>query len=124
MNIISGKQEITIGEIGEIIETLQERAGQEAEIIWGNGYDETLDDKISVTILATGFVTNPNQTLQPKVEPEKFGLQTEPQDDNLSLKAEEEVFDDSFFANGIERKSEDESGFQIEFEEEEEIEMK
>ena len=123
LNIISGKQEITIGEIGEIIETLQERAGQEAEIIWGNGYDETLDDKISVTILATGFVTNPNQTLQPKVEPEKFGLQTEPQDDNLSLKAEEEVFDDSFFANGIERKSEDESGFQIEFQEEEEVEM-
>src|SRR5690606_37659408 len=33
LNIISGKQEITIGEIGEISETLQERAGQEAEII-------------------------------------------------------------------------------------------
>ncbi len=76
LNIISGKQEITIGEIGEIIETLQERAGQEAEIIWGNGYDESLDDRISVTILATGFITNPNQTLQPKVEPEKFGLKT------------------------------------------------
>ncbi|HSO86947.1 MAG TPA: cell division protein FtsZ [Draconibacterium sp.] len=75
LNIISGKQEITIGEIGEIIETLQDRAGQEAEIIWGNGYDESLGDKISVTILATGFITNPNQTLRPKVEPEKFDLQ-------------------------------------------------
>ncbi len=74
LNIISGKQEITIGEIGEIIETLQERAGQEAEIIWGNGYDESLGDKVSVTILATGFITNPNQTLQPKTEPEKFDL--------------------------------------------------
>ncbi|MCF6331636.1 MAG: cell division protein FtsZ [Draconibacterium sp.] len=78
LNIVSGKEEIRIGEIGEIIETLQEKAGQEADIIWGNGYDESLGDKVSVTILATGFVTNPNQTLQPKIEPEKFELKEEP----------------------------------------------
>ena len=35
LNIISGKEEITIGEIGEIIELLQDQAGQEADIIWG-----------------------------------------------------------------------------------------
>ena len=80
LNIISGKDEIRIGEIGEIIETLQEKAGQEADIIWGNGYDESLGDKVSVTILATGFVTNPNQILQPKIEPEKFGLEEEPEE--------------------------------------------
>jgi cell division protein FtsZ len=74
LNIISGKEEITIGEIGEIIQTLQERAGQEADIIWGNGYDENLGDQVSVTILATGFKTNPNQLLQPREEPEKFNL--------------------------------------------------
>ena len=74
LNIISGKDEITIGEIGEIIETLQERAGQEADIIWGNGYDEALEDKVSVTILATGFKTNPNQLLQPRIETEKYNL--------------------------------------------------
>jgi cell division protein FtsZ len=84
LNIISGKQEITIGEIGEVIETLQERAGQEADIIWGNGYDESLGEQISVTILATGFITNPNQTLRPKVEPEKFNLhQKEKQEGKL-----------------------------------------
>lgn len=75
LNIISGKDEITIGEIGEIIETLQERAGQEADIIWGNGYDENLGDEVSVTILATGFKTNPNQLLQPREEPEKYDLE-------------------------------------------------
>jgi cell division protein FtsZ len=75
LNIISGKDEITIGEIGEIIETLQEKAGQEADIIWGNGYDESLGDQVSVTILATGFKTNPNQLLQPREEPEKFNLE-------------------------------------------------
>lgn len=74
LNIISGKEEITIGEIGEIIEILQKKAGQEADIIWGNGYDEKLGDEISVTILATGFETNPNILLQPKHEPERFGL--------------------------------------------------
>jgi cell division protein FtsZ len=74
LNIISGRDEITIGEIGEIIETLQERAGQEADIIWGNGYDERLGENVSVTILATGFKTNPNQLLQQRTEPEKFNL--------------------------------------------------
>ena len=77
LNIISGSEEIRIGEIGEIIETLQEKAGQEADIIWGNGYDDRLGDKISVTILATGFVTNPNRVLQPKQETQKFDLDEE-----------------------------------------------
>ena len=104
LNIISGKQEITIGEIGEIIETLQERAGQEAEIIWGNGYDETLDDRISVTILATGFITNPNQTLQPKVEPEKFGLKPQPEKEELLVEKEEEedIFEITFKKEEVE----------------------
>jgi cell division protein FtsZ len=75
LNIISGKEEITIGEIGSIIQTLQERAGQEADIIWGNGYDESLGDNVSVTILATGFKINPNQLLQPRQEPEKYNLE-------------------------------------------------
>ncbi|HZH72966.1 MAG TPA: cell division protein FtsZ [Mariniphaga sp.] len=74
LNIISGKEEITIGEIGKIIETLQERAGQEADIIWGNGYDERLGENISVTILATGFKINPNQLLQTRHEPEIYNL--------------------------------------------------
>lgn len=55
LNIISGKEEITMGEIGAIIDALQDRAGQDADIIWGNGYDDSLDSDISVTILATGF---------------------------------------------------------------------
>lgn len=98
LNIISGKKEIRIGEIGEIIETLQEKAGQEADIIWGNGYDEALGDEISVTILATGFVNNPNQILQPKKETEKFDLEDKKEtveivadfNHHLSLEKEEE----------------------------------
>jgi len=82
LNIISGSEEIRIGEIGEIIETLQEKAGQEADIIWGNGFDDRLEDKISVTILATGFDTNPNSILQPKKETQKFELEDEKELEN------------------------------------------
>lgn len=104
LNIISGKDEITIGEIGEIIETLQEKAGQEADIIWGNGYDEALEDKVSVTILATGFKTNPNQLLQPREEPEKYKLgdvkEVEKTDEmDSDLEAEEIVFETQFENN-------------------------
>ncbi|WP_163322970.1 cell division protein FtsZ [Draconibacterium mangrovi] len=80
LNIISGSEEIRIGEIGEIIESLQEKAGQDADIIWGNGYDERLGDKISVTILATGFDTNPNKELQPEKEIQNFDLDDDLED--------------------------------------------
>jgi cell division protein FtsZ len=66
LNITSGIDEITIGEIGEIIEHLQDRAGDDANIIWGNGYDENLGNQISVTIIATGFKKNPSAILQDK----------------------------------------------------------
>lgn len=114
LNIISGKQEITIGEIGEIIETLQERAGQEAEIIWGNGYDETLDERISVTILATGFITNPNQTLQPKVEPEKFGLKPQLEKEENFVEKEEDIFEITFRKEEVEIEEKlEETSFEI-----------
>lgn len=64
LNIISGTQEITMGEIGEIIDYLQEAAGQDATIIWGNGIDLRLGGEISVTIIATGFDVNPNRIFQ------------------------------------------------------------
>uniref|UniRef100_UPI003217EE64 cell division protein FtsZ n=1 Tax=uncultured Draconibacterium sp. TaxID=1573823 RepID=UPI003217EE64 len=94
LNIISGSEEIRIGEIGEIIETLQDKAGQEADIIWGNGYDERLGDKISVTILATGFVTNPNQELQPKKEVQNFDLEEE---EEMEPEMAENEVDESFY---------------------------
>jgi cell division protein FtsZ len=74
LNIISGNSEITIGEIGEIIEYLQMEAGQEADIIWGNGYDESLGDEISVTILCTGFRNAATYLPQPEVPKERFNL--------------------------------------------------
>ena len=53
--IISGSEEITIDEIGEINEHIQSEAGNGANIIMGVGEDESLGGEISVTIIATGF---------------------------------------------------------------------
>ncbi|MBP8158279.1 MAG: cell division FtsZ family protein, partial [Flavobacterium sp.] len=53
--IVSGNNEITIDEIGEINDHIQSEAGHNANIIMGVGEDETLGDSIAVTIIATGF---------------------------------------------------------------------
>lgn len=53
--IVSGSQEITIDEIGEINEYIQSEAGHGANIIMGVGEDENLAEAISVTVIATGF---------------------------------------------------------------------
>ncbi|MCF1420272.1 cell division protein FtsZ [Mangrovimonas futianensis] len=53
--IVSGVQEITIDEIGEINDHIQDEAGHGANIIMGVGEDESLDESIAVTIIATGF---------------------------------------------------------------------
>ena len=45
-------------EIFEITEFVQEEAGYGTDLIWGNCFDETLGDKISVTVIATGFEHN------------------------------------------------------------------
>ena len=53
--IVSGGQEITIDEIGEINDYIQVEAGHGANIIMGVGEDEDLGEAIAVTIIATGF---------------------------------------------------------------------
>ncbi|WNH09276.1 cell division protein FtsZ [Thalassobellus suaedae] len=53
--IVSGSHEITIDEIGEINDHIQSEAGHGANIIMGVGEDETLEESIAVTIIATGF---------------------------------------------------------------------
>ena len=53
--IVSGNEEITIDEIGEINDFIQTEAGNNANIIMGIGEDEKLGSSVSVTIIATGF---------------------------------------------------------------------
>ena len=53
--IVSGSDEITIDEIGEINDFIQAEAGNHTNIIMGVGEDESLGNEISVTVIATGF---------------------------------------------------------------------
>ena len=55
LNITSGTREVTMDEIFEITEFVQEEAGYGTDLIWGNCFDEALGDKLSVTVIATGF---------------------------------------------------------------------
>ncbi len=80
LNITSGANEITIGEIGEIIEYLQDKAGDDANIIWGNGFDKSLTDEVCVTIIATGFKTNPSELLQENQEKHEIEFEIQQQE--------------------------------------------
>jgi len=55
LNISSGSKEVTMDEIGEITEYVQEEAGHGTDLIWGNCRDESLGEKLSITLIATGF---------------------------------------------------------------------
>ena len=61
--IISGAEEITIDEIGEINEYIQNETGNNANIIMGVGEDLELGNNISVTVIATGFGDEKQNTL-------------------------------------------------------------
>ena len=69
--IVSGNEEITIDEIGEINDYIQEQAGYGANIIMGVGEDPELFDSISVTVIATGFNADQQNEIS-NTEPEKI----------------------------------------------------
>jgi cell division protein FtsZ len=60
LNITSGTKEVTMDEVFEITEYVQEEAGYGTDLIWGNCFDESLGEQISVTVIATGFETGKN----------------------------------------------------------------
>jgi cell division protein FtsZ len=53
--IRSGAEEVTMDEIGVIMDHIQKEAGNTADIIFGVGADEELGDSVSVLVIATGF---------------------------------------------------------------------
>lgn len=76
--ISSGTKEITMDEVTSITDYIQEKTKSNGDIIWGNGYDDSLEDKISVTIIATGFDEDhrPQDPIIPG-EVKKYDLYTE-----------------------------------------------
>jgi cell division protein FtsZ len=74
----SGEHEVTLDEIGEINDYIQDQAGRQVDIIMGIGEDPHLDGALQVTVIATGFsATNPIGTVNP-AEPEKVIYELQP----------------------------------------------
>lgn len=71
LNITSGEEEVSMDEIDEITDYIQNESGNTADIIWGNGIDESLANKISVTIIATGFGKSEPRGFSTEKKPEK-----------------------------------------------------
>jgi cell division protein FtsZ len=54
MNVTS-TSELTMEEMTEASDRIYAEVGEDAEIIWGHAFDETLGDELRVTVIATGI---------------------------------------------------------------------
>ena len=92
--IVSGTDEITIDEIGEINEYVQKETGNSANIIMGVGEDQELGNNISVTVIATGFAEDQqNDLVNSETKKVIYSL-----DDNQ--KVEKTLIDEDEMSNG------------------------
>jgi cell division protein FtsZ len=55
INSAEGEHEFTMDEVETIQNYLIQQAGEGSDVILGMGYDNTLQDQISITLIATGF---------------------------------------------------------------------
>jgi cell division protein FtsZ len=61
LNISSGTDEVLMEEFEQISSYIQNESGLTAELILGTSFDESLGNKISVTLIATGFDSKPRE---------------------------------------------------------------
>nr|WP_235925595.1 cell division protein FtsZ [Pontibacter burrus] len=93
LSIMSGEQaELEMDELTEITEYIQDKAGQEAEVIFGHGIDSSLGQSIRVTVIATGFASSENL-----MEPKKTVFDLESQKPIVTEQAKPEVVEVTTF---------------------------
>lgn len=85
LNIISSSEhESTMDEVCYINDYVQDKAGNNADIIWGNTIDNSLGEALSVTIIATGFEDDSLSDFLPKeITIEKFKIDTANKKENI-----------------------------------------
>lgn len=71
LDITSGKTELSMDEFGEITDLIQEATGNTADVKIGYGIDESLGEKVHITIIATGFKSGSVNSSLTTAEPEK-----------------------------------------------------
>jgi len=93
---ITGGSNLSLYEVNEAAEIVQEASDSEANIIFGAVIDEALKDEIRITVIATGFdvpedtegyLLKPNKTAEVKKEVKKDKVETE----NVELECGEET---------------------------------
>ncbi len=72
LHIVSGTDDITMDEISEITEYVQAESGNEADVIWGLGEDDSLGSNIGITVIATGF-DSPNKSVSAPDKKKRVG---------------------------------------------------
>ena len=65
---ITASTKVTINEIQSIIHEIQNSSSKTLDIIWGQAINKTFDDQIVVTVIATGFATDPLKNINDKTE--------------------------------------------------------
>lgn len=84
LNMLYGEKEVTMDEITLITDSLQERVGNDVNVIWGAGKDSELGNKLRVAVIATGF----NRTAGNSVNNTTASLNAEKKND-IEFKVEE-----------------------------------
>lgn len=83
LSIMSGEDdELSMDELSEITEYIQERAGDDAEVIFGQGIDSELSKGIRVTVIATGFEMDRLTTASPSGKKEEVVVAAVMEEDN------------------------------------------
>lgn len=70
VNITAASDSLRLDETTTVVEYIQEAAGDNADIIFGTVYDDDMGDKLSVTVIATGFDKETKSFAGPKVKEE------------------------------------------------------
>jgi cell division protein FtsZ len=103
LNITSGLEEITMDEIGDITDFIQDEAGLTADVIWGNCTDESLGQAVAVTVIATGFGANSTDSFKLGEKPEKVIMTLDADiPTNITTSLNEDVVENSEISNEIE----------------------
>jgi cell division protein FtsZ len=77
LNITYGSKEVMMDEITEITDYIQDAAGATADVILGHGFDASLGEKLSITLIATGFSSTPITGFEKAPERKMVSLEEE-----------------------------------------------
>ena len=87
---ITSSPDIGLDEIEIASSMIAEQADPEANIIWGAAFDETMEDEISVTVIATGF-KNEKGAIDPQIITNKFMNGRVDSSNNLNVSSESNI---------------------------------